>query len=310
MDAPFGALDAQTRTVMQEGRMRICSASRRTMLFITHAVEEAVYLSDRVIVMGRNGGEIVADIDIRNTRQFEDWTAHKRIEDVKDLVSFMELPDPHLQTPPGTGFGFLTGAKAALRRVGAEVIDQAVAVNRKRVGRLMRVNGVRGIGRRRGFTVTTQCNGNDSKAPDLVRRKFDADGPNQLWVADMICVPTWAGLHLPGRGAGRVQPGGWATPTTTQWPRASSRVSSARRSTAKPSARGSRLQSEGPRVPRSSAPTCATRAHRAGVKAECRGARLRSSRLVPCRHRGSMRFSERLIAFVEAALGSIDRRRP
>ena len=208
MDAPFGALDAQTRTVMQEGRMRICSASRRTMLFITHAVEEAVYLSDRVIVMGRNGGEIVADIDIRNTRQFEDWTAHKRIEDVKDLVSFMELPDPHLQTPPGTGFGFLTGAKAALRRVGAEVIDQAVAVNRKRVGRLMRVNGVRGIGRRRGFTVTTQCNGNDSKAPDLVRRKFDADGPNQLWVADMICVPTWAGLHLPGRGAGRVQPGG------------------------------------------------------------------------------------------------------
>ncbi|MEO6745974.1 MAG: ABC transporter ATP-binding protein [Caldimonas sp.] len=91
MDEPFGALDAQTRTVMQEELLRICSASRRTVLFITHAVEEAVYLSDRVIVMGRNGGEIVADIDIRSTRQSEDWTAHKRIEDVMDLVSFMEL---------------------------------------------------------------------------------------------------------------------------------------------------------------------------------------------------------------------------
>jgi NitT/TauT family transport system ATP-binding protein len=91
MDEPFGALDAQTRTVMQEELLRICSASRRTVLFITHAVEEAVYLSDRVIVMGRNGGEIVADIDVRSTRLSEDWIAHKRIEDVMDLASFMEL---------------------------------------------------------------------------------------------------------------------------------------------------------------------------------------------------------------------------
>jgi len=91
MDEPFGALDAQTRTVMQEELLRICSASRRTVLFITHAVEEAVYLSDRVIVMSRQQGAIVADIDIRGTRQSEDWTKHKKIEDVMDLASFMDL---------------------------------------------------------------------------------------------------------------------------------------------------------------------------------------------------------------------------
>jgi NitT/TauT family transport system ATP-binding protein len=91
MDEPFGALDAQTRTVMQEELLRICSASPRTVLFITHAVDEAVYLSDRVVVMSRNGGKIVADIDIRSARQLEDWTSHKRIEVVMDLTSFMEL---------------------------------------------------------------------------------------------------------------------------------------------------------------------------------------------------------------------------
>ena len=91
MDEPFGALDAQTRTVMQEELLRICSASRRTVLFITHAVEEAVYLSDRVIVTGRNRGAIVADIDICSTRLSGDWTAHKRIEDVMDLPSFIDL---------------------------------------------------------------------------------------------------------------------------------------------------------------------------------------------------------------------------
>jgi NitT/TauT family transport system ATP-binding protein len=91
MDEPFGALDAQTRTVMQEELLRICGVSRRTVLFITHAVEEAVYLSDRVIVMSRSGGAIVADIDIRRTRASGNWAAHRRIEDVMDLSSFLDL---------------------------------------------------------------------------------------------------------------------------------------------------------------------------------------------------------------------------
>ena len=48
MDEPFGALDAQTRVVMQEELVRLARVNPRTVLFITHAVEEAVYLADRV----------------------------------------------------------------------------------------------------------------------------------------------------------------------------------------------------------------------------------------------------------------------
>lgn len=79
-------------------------------------------------------------------------------------------------------------------RVRAELIDQGVAVSRKRIARLMREHGIRGISRRRGFTVTTHRGKSQDKAPDLVRRQFDAAGPNRLWVADMTYVPTWAGF--------------------------------------------------------------------------------------------------------------------
>jgi putative transposase len=79
-------------------------------------------------------------------------------------------------------------------RVRAELIDQGVRVSRKRVARLMRRHGVRGVSRRRGFVVTTRRDETHRRAPDLVNRRFIADGPNQLWVADMTYVPTWAGF--------------------------------------------------------------------------------------------------------------------
>ena len=76
----------------------------------------------------------------------------------------------------------------------AELRDGGTRVGRKRVARLMRVAGLRGVSRRRGFVVTTQRDREQRPAPDLVNRKFVADGPNQLWVADMTYVPTWAGF--------------------------------------------------------------------------------------------------------------------
>jgi len=80
-------------------------------------------------------------------------------------------------------------------RVCAELRDQGLAVNAKRVGALMRRAGIRGVSRRRGFVVTTQRDKtHPPKAPDLVKREFSAHGPNQLWVADMTYVPTWAGF--------------------------------------------------------------------------------------------------------------------
>ena len=91
MDEPFGALDAQTRVVMQEELVRLARKNPKTVLFITHAVEEAVYLADRVVVMSRRPGLIREIIDVKSIREKERWDDHPRIEDVMDLGSFVHL---------------------------------------------------------------------------------------------------------------------------------------------------------------------------------------------------------------------------
>lgn len=90
MDEPFGALDAQTRTIMQEELVRVSRDSPRTVMFITHSVEEAVYLADRVIVMGRNPGHIRKVIEVAETRQTEKWV-EEPIDDVMEMPSFTHL---------------------------------------------------------------------------------------------------------------------------------------------------------------------------------------------------------------------------
>ena len=64
MDEPFAALDAQTRELMQAELLRIWSQARKTVLFITHQIDEALYLSDRVLVMSARPGRILADIPV------------------------------------------------------------------------------------------------------------------------------------------------------------------------------------------------------------------------------------------------------
>jgi NitT/TauT family transport system ATP-binding protein len=73
MDEPFAALDAQTKIVMQEELLRIFEASRKTVLFVTHAIEEAILLGDEVIVMTARPGRIkeVISIDLPRPRAFE-----------------------------------------------------------------------------------------------------------------------------------------------------------------------------------------------------------------------------------------------
>jgi NitT/TauT family transport system ATP-binding protein len=64
MDEPFAALDAQTREIMQEELLQICRRAGKTVLFITHQIDEALYLSDRVIVFGARPGRIKQSIDV------------------------------------------------------------------------------------------------------------------------------------------------------------------------------------------------------------------------------------------------------
>lgn len=64
MDEPFGALDAQTRAMMQENLLQIWGEFGITVLFVTHDIDEAVFLSDRVVVMSASPGCIVADIKV------------------------------------------------------------------------------------------------------------------------------------------------------------------------------------------------------------------------------------------------------
>jgi NitT/TauT family transport system ATP-binding protein len=64
MDEPFGALDAQTRTVLQEEVSRLRQVMNYTVMFITHSVEEAVYLGDRVVVMSSRPGRIRKELAV------------------------------------------------------------------------------------------------------------------------------------------------------------------------------------------------------------------------------------------------------
>jgi NitT/TauT family transport system ATP-binding protein len=71
LDEPFAALDAQTREVMQLELLRIWQARQKTVVFVTHQIDEAVFLSDRVVVMSARPGRIREDITIPFARPRE-----------------------------------------------------------------------------------------------------------------------------------------------------------------------------------------------------------------------------------------------
>ena len=73
MDEPFAALDAQTRDLMQVELLRIWQAAKKTVLFVTHQIDEAIYLSDRVMVMTKRPGRAkkIFKIDLPRPRDYE-----------------------------------------------------------------------------------------------------------------------------------------------------------------------------------------------------------------------------------------------
>src|SRR5262245_28013387 len=64
LDEPFGALDHQTRSLMQELLLGIWEADRKTVLFVTHDIDEAIFMANRVAVMSARPGRIKADVHI------------------------------------------------------------------------------------------------------------------------------------------------------------------------------------------------------------------------------------------------------
>jgi NitT/TauT family transport system ATP-binding protein len=104
MDEPFAALDAQTREIMQAELLRIWAETRKTVLFVTHQIDEAIFLSDRVIVMSARPGRIILDtridlprprsLEIKETPEF--LGLQKKIWSLleQEVVKSMKLQDP------------------------------------------------------------------------------------------------------------------------------------------------------------------------------------------------------------------------
>lgn len=74
MDEPFGALDEQTRSVLQDELVKIWMDTKKTVIFVTHSIREAIKLSDRVIILGARPGTIISDfkVDLERPRVHED----------------------------------------------------------------------------------------------------------------------------------------------------------------------------------------------------------------------------------------------
>ncbi|KIZ47799.1 MULTISPECIES: ABC transporter ATP-binding protein [Rhodopseudomonas] len=87
MDEPFGALDAMTRESLNVELMRVCSEQKKTVLFITHSIPEAVLLGDRVVVMSPRPGRIseIIDVDIERPRSLKTM-ANKRFGEICDQI--------------------------------------------------------------------------------------------------------------------------------------------------------------------------------------------------------------------------------
>jgi NitT/TauT family transport system ATP-binding protein len=89
MDEPFAAVDAMTRLTLQEELARLCATTGKTVFFITHSVDEAVFLGDRVLVMTRRPGEIKAVLDVPGRlagRDWESFTADPQMQAIAEQV--------------------------------------------------------------------------------------------------------------------------------------------------------------------------------------------------------------------------------
>jgi NitT/TauT family transport system ATP-binding protein len=105
MDEPFGALDAHTRTRLQNDLLAIWERDRKTVLFVTHSVEEAVFLSDRVVMITRSPGRVkeIIPIELPRPRDRATLLLDRRYQDY--VVSIERLMDEPAEEEPAESEG-------------------------------------------------------------------------------------------------------------------------------------------------------------------------------------------------------------
>ena len=88
MDEPFGAVDAQTRQLLQEELLELWQRERKTVVFVTHSMDEAVYLSDRVVVMTPRPGKVaeVLDVPLPRPRAAEEVRRDPKFVDLTNYI--------------------------------------------------------------------------------------------------------------------------------------------------------------------------------------------------------------------------------
>jgi len=88
MDEPFGALDSHTRIILQKELLKIWQAHRKTILFVTHSVDEAVFLADRIVVMSARPGRVVLEesLDLPHPRKRDNPVYARMLEKILELL--------------------------------------------------------------------------------------------------------------------------------------------------------------------------------------------------------------------------------
>jgi NitT/TauT family transport system ATP-binding protein len=103
MDEPFGALDAQTRSLMQAELLGIWQRTPKTVIFVTHDVQEAVFLADRVAVMSARPGRIKAIVETRfdktDARVFKSPAFVDKVDELWNLVRVEAIKAQETRAP-------------------------------------------------------------------------------------------------------------------------------------------------------------------------------------------------------------------